>query len=270
MAYASFHNNTDNEGRPLKQNDLTSGGLNESKAIAKIYGYMGIALLITGVVAFFGAWLFSSQINRWLGMGIAQGLEKADGWCITLLVTWIVSFIALLILSFVIPVRAARSGKSLWVPYILYAFFMGLVCTAILLAGIRFYIIAEAFGITALGFTGMFLIGWFGKKSIPILGYVAMILGIGVLLVALVGIITFLAHGMTADQFFWFDVGISTVIIVVLLLITAVDTYRVKKIIANSGETTNIYLYCSYIMYCDFISILIRVILVLARTQGRN
>ena len=267
MAYASFHQDPDSN-TPSKQNTLSDGGLSDSKAIAKIYGYMAIALLITGVVAFLAAWLFSTKINEWRAAGIDKGVTNP--WSIGLIVTWVVSLIALLILSFVIPVRAAKGGKSLWVPYILYSVFMGLLLTAILLTGIKFYVIAEAFGVTTLGFTAMFLIGWFSKKGVPILGFVAMVLGTMILLVGMVGLFTFLFHGMTIDQFFWFDLGIEAAIIVVLMLITAVDTFRIKRIVANSGESTNIYLFCSYVMYCDFISILIRVLYILARLQGRN
>ncbi|MCR5348985.1 MAG: Bax inhibitor-1 family protein [Bacilli bacterium] len=268
MAYASFHQNPNDPQTPIKQNDITSGGLSQGKALAKIYGYMAIALLVTGVVAFFTAWLFSSKINEWLAQGIAQGVTSP--WSIALIAAWVVSLIGLLILSFVIPVNARKKGSGLWFPYILFSIFMGVLLSAILLTGVKFYIIAEAFGITALAFVGMFLIGWFTKKDISILAYIAMILGLGVLAVAIVGFITFLLHGMTADQWFWFDIGIEAAIIVVLLLITAVDTFRIKKIVANSGESNNIYLYCAYVMYCDFISILIRVIYILARTQGRN
>ena len=270
MAYASFHNDPSSPNQPLKQNELSSGGLNDTKAIAKIYGYMGIGLLITGVVAFLVAWLISSQVNRLLAEGLQESIDKADGWLIGFIVAWVVSLVALLILSFVIPVRAARNGKSLWVPYVLYCVFMGVLLTAILLAGVSFYIIGEAFGITVLGFTAMFLIGWFTKKTISVFGYISMILGVGILIAGLAGLITFLVRGMTINQFFWFDLLIQLAIIVLLLLVTAIDTFRIKTIVARSGESTNIYLFCAYVMYCDFISILVRVIYVLARTQGRK
>ena len=266
MAYASFHQDSNN---PVRQREITEGGLSQGKALAKIYGYMGIGLLITGVIAFFGAWLFSSQINKWLADGI-QNVPFANAWIIGLFIAWGISFIGLLVLSFVIPMRAARSGKSLWVPYILYSVFMGILLIAVLLTGIPFWMIGEAFGITCLAFGAMFLIGWFTKKDISILGYIAMILLFTVLIASLVGVLTFIFRGMTVNQFFWFDIAIQGVMILVIMLITAVDTWRIKKIVANAGESSNIYLYCAFVMYTDFITLLLRILYIIARLQGRK
>ena len=266
MAYASFH-----DSNPTEPRELTSGGLSESKAIAKIYGYMGIGLLVTGLVAFFGAWLFSSQINQWLspeGFADFSKVDLAKGWTIALFASWIVSLIALLILSFVIPIKMARGNGSIWVPYILYSFFMGVLLTAVLLAGIPFYMIGEAFGITVLAFGGVFAIGWFTKKNLSILGYIAFFLLFAILITALVGGITLIFRG-TPTQRFWFDIGIQGAMILVIMLITAVDTWRIKKIVANAGNSTNIYLYCAYVMYTDFISLFIRILYIIARLQKR-
>lgn len=266
MAYASFHQDPQ---EPVRQRDITDGGLSQGKALAKIYGYMGIGLLVTGLIAFFGAWLFSSQINKWLADGIGN-VPLANTWIITLFVLWIISIIGILVLSFVIPIRAARSGKSLWVPYILYSVFMGILLIAVLLTGIPFWMIGEAFGITCLAFGAMFLIGWFSKKDLSILGYIGMILLFTVLLVAIVGVITFFFHGMSIDQYFWFDIAIEGIMILAIMLITAFDTWRIKRIIANAGESENIYLYGAYVMYTDFISLLLRILYIIARVAGRN
>lgn len=268
MGYASFHNQEASEPR-----ELTSGGLSESKAIAKIYGYMGIGLLITGVIAFFGAWLFSSQINAWLGADgflVPEKISVSQTWTIILFGSWIVSFIGLLVLSFVIPIKAARGTGSLWVPYILYSVFMGILLTAVLLAGIPFWMIGEAFGITTLAFGAMFALGWFSKKDLSILAYIAMFILFAVLITAIVGTITFLVRGSTANQRFWLDMGISGAMVLVIMLITAVDTWRIKKICSKAGASTNLYLYCAYVMYTDFITLLLRILYIIARAQGRK
>lgn len=270
MPYASFH---EDPKTPVRQREITEGGLSQGKAIAKIYGYMGIGLLVTGIVSFLLAWLFSSQINACLdsrGLVDPSKISLANTWLVAIFVSWGISFVGILVLSFVIPIRAARSGKSLWVPYILYSVFMGVILTAILLAGIPFWMIGEAFGITCLAFGAMFAIGWFTKKDLSILAYIAMVLLFGVLLAAIVGLIVFLVRGSTANERFWFDILINAAIIVVVMLVTAVDTWRIKKIIANAGESENIYLYGAYVMYTDFITLLIRILLILARTQSRN
>lgn len=264
MAYASFHETHE----PTEPREITEGGLSQGRAIAKIYGYMGIGLLITGIVAFGVAWLFASNIDF-----VTQGVDifkSMTNWTIALIVSWVVSFIGILILSFVIPVRAAKSGKSLWVPYILYTIFMGIILSAVLLTGIPFWMIGEAFGITCLAFLGMFLIGWFTKKDISILAYIAMIILMSALLIGLVVLLLYLFGRMSWYTFRWFDVAISAAIILVVMLITAVDTFRIKQIIARGGATENLYLFGAYVMYTDFITLLIRILLLIAKLQGNR
>ena len=259
MPYASVHQNQDPSEKftPEQRQSFSSG-----KSIARVYGYMGIGLAITGVVAFLVSWLFSSAINT------ADGIQIKQGWLGGLVATWLISAIVVLILSFVIPIKAARGKSSLWVPYILYAVAMGFLLSIILLSGIDFYIIGEAFAITALSFTGMFMIGWFSKRNLSWLSFVALNFLWMLLLTSLIGGITFAVRG-NADGLFWFDIGIQAAIIAVILLVTAVDTWRIRKILETSDPNNNLYLYGAYIMYTDFISVLIRVIYILSRTQNR-
>jgi FtsH-binding integral membrane protein len=51
------------------------------------------------------------------------------------------------------PFLSSRTGKAPWFGYILYALCMGLSLSVILLVGIPFDLIGEAFGITALVFS---------------------------------------------------------------------------------------------------------------------
>lgn len=267
MAYASFHD----AHEPVEPREITDGGLSQGKAIAKIYGYMGIGLLITGLVAFFSAWLFISNIAFVNAQGQIVLFDNIRGWGLAVIVTWIVSLIAIIILSFVIPVRAARSGKSLWVPYVLYCIFMGFLLSAVLLTGIPFWMIGEAFGLTCLAFAGMFAIGWFAKKDISILGFIALNLLMAALLVGLVtALIYVFGNVMSWFVFRWIDVGISAIMIVAIMLITAVDTYRIKQIVARGGATTNLYLFGAYVMYTDFIALLLRILYLIARLQGNR
>lgn len=264
MAYASFHESQE----PTQPRDITDGGLSQGKAIAKIYGYMGIGLLLTGIVAFFTAWLFASNID-FVTDGVSIFVKRTP-WVYGLIAAWVVSLVGLLILSFVIPVRASREGKSLWVPYVLYTIFMGVLLSAVLLTGIPFWMIGEAFGVTCLAFGGMFAIGWFTKKDISILGYIAMMLLMTVLVVALVAALLYVFGRIGFYTFRWIDVGISAIMVVVVMLITAVDTYRIKKIVANAGASSNIYLFCAYVMYTDFIALLLRILYIIARLQGNK
>ena len=262
MAYASFKNG--NQPRPVNK-AVEDPSFNQSKALAKVYGYMFVGLLITAAVCFLASWFFSTHINEVLNIG-----GNITGWAIALIATWVVSAIILLVLSFVIPIKAATGKGSLWFPYVLYSTCMGLLLTVILLSGISFYIIGEAFGITTLVFGGVAIIGWKSKKDLSFLGFFSLILLFAILLVGLIGFITFALRGWNADQYFWFDFGIQIAIIGVLLIVTLVDSNRIKKILMNSGECENMYLYGAFVMYTDFISILVRVILILARFANRR
>ena len=269
MAYASFGKN----GKPVRERQLTENGMSEGRAIAKIYGYMGIGLLITGVIAFLFAWLISGHVNSLMnesGVFDPDKIDLAEGWILFMFGAWIVSAIAILVLSFVIPIRAALSGKSLWVPYILYAIFMGVLLSAVLLAGVPFYLIGEAFAVTSLAFGAMFLIGWFSKKNLSVLLFIAMGLFFGVIIATLIGVVTFLVRGGSTEGRFWFDVIIQGVMIIVVMLITAFDTWRIKRIVARAGESSNIYLYCAFVMYTDFITLLLRILALLSKLQGHN
>ena len=264
MAYASFHESHS----PDDVRELTEEGVSQGKAIAKVYGYMGIGLLITGVIAFVVAWLFAS--NTTIGSDGVRIFDNINGWVTGLIISWVVSFVAILVLSFVIPLRAAKSGKSLWVPYILYCIFMGVLLSAVLLTGIPFWMVGEAFGITCLAFVAMFAIGWFSKKDISILGFIAMNLLFMVMIVGLVTLLLFLFGRMSFYTFRWIDVGISAIVVVAVMLITAVDTYRIKQIVSKGGATNNLFLFAAYVMYTDFITLLLRILYIIARLQGNK
>ena len=259
MAYASFKERE----RPVN-NAVNEPSFNLSKALAKVYGYMFLGLLITAVVCFFVSWLFSSHINALIASG-----GNFDSWGIALVATWVVSGIILLVLSFVIPMKAAFGKGSLWVPYILYSICMGLLLTVVLLSGISFYVVGEAFAITTVAFGAMALIGIKSKKDLSVLGFLAMALLLLVLLVGLVGIILLAVNGWKANQVFWFDIGISAAVVGILLIVTMVDSWRIKKILLNSGDCENMCLYGAFVMYSDFISILIRVLYILSKLQRR-
>ncbi|MCR5491451.1 MAG: Bax inhibitor-1 family protein [Bacilli bacterium] len=259
MAYASF--NKGQQERPVN-NRVNEAGFNQSKALAKVYGYMFLGLLITGVVCFFASWFFSSHINELLNNG-----ESVGGWGVALVASWIVSGLICIILSFVIPVKAAFGKSSLWFPYILFTVSMGVLLTAVLLTGIKFYIVGEAFGITTLVFGGMALIGWRSKRDLSIFGFIAMMILWSILVFSMVGIITLAFTGWNANATFWFNIGIEGAIIGVLLIVTMVDSWRIKKILTNAGDCENMYLYGAFVMYTDFIAIFLRVLYILAKLQ---
>lgn len=254
MGYANYQ-----QQRPVEPSPETVAKV-QGKGLARIYGYMGLGLAITAIVAVLVAWFFSSHVNS------VSSLQKQDNWVIAYLATIIGSGIACLILGIWIPVRMVRNKRSLWVPYILYCLFMGALLSIILVAGISWAIIGEAFGISAAAFLIMFFIGYFAKKDLSLFAYIGIaILSMAMLVIAFWMIIAAIQGGFqTLSRL---DIVYSVIVCVIMLLFVVIDGIRVKRIAAAGESSTNLHLYCAYVMYSDFITLLVRVIYILARTQ---
>lgn len=259
MAYATYREQRPVDPQQQQENQSKITG----KGLARIYGYMGIGLAITAAIAVLVAWFFSSRIN------FASSNLTAEKWFFGYIGTVIACGIGCIILSFVVPVMAASGKHSIWVPYILFTVFMGGLLSIILTAGISWQIIGEAFGISAAAFLIMFFIGYFSKKDISLPAYFL----IGMLSMALLVFLfwsIFAAIGGGWQTLRTLDIIYSVIICVIMLLFIAIDGYRAKQIAGKGGATNNIYLYCAFVMYSDFISLLVRVIYLLSILQRKN
>ena len=257
MAYAQFR-----EQRPYEPDQQQQEVEVKGKGLARIYGYMAINLAVTAVVAILVAWFFSSHINSF------ESIQQANGYVTAYFATLIVSFIAILILGIWLPVRLVRGKHSLWVPYILYGVFMGALLSVVLIAGISYAIIGEAFGIAAAAFLIMFFIGYFSKKDFSLPAYIAIgFLSMAMLLVVFWLIIGAASGGLDRLGVYRLDMIYSGIVCLIMLIFIAIDGHRVKQIAAQGSASNNMYLYCAYVMYSDFITLLLRVIYILARTQ---
>ena len=234
------------------------------KILARVYGYMAIGLLITAAVSLLVAWIFSSRINS------VASLDEKNAWTIGYMATVISCGVVILIMTFALPIGLARNKHSIWPYYIIYAIAMGGLLSAFLLAGISWYTIGEAFGITAAGFLVMFLIGWFSKANITFAGYVVtMILSMALLFGAVWGLV-WLINGMTWQQYYTWNLIMSGIIVVITLIVIAIDSYNIKKTLERGENSSNIVLYCAFCMYSDFIALLIRVLYILAISQKNS
>ena len=54
------------------------------------------------------------------------------------------------------------------------------------------------------------------------------------------------------------------------IVIAAIDTFNIKRILSNGENSSNLTLYCAFMMYSDFISIFIRVLYILLLTTRRD
>lgn len=228
-----------------KQKEVSS-----SKFLAKVFGYMFIGLAITAIVALVWALIVAKVYAGTDGTLSEEGATVA-------VVTGIACLIGCLIVSLVNTFISIATGKAPWVGFILYAIFVGGTFSLILLAGVSLAVIAEAFGITALAFGSMFLVGYFSKKNLNWLTLVAMGLGISILMTSLFWGIFYLVSpkaGIVVDYL------ISLGIIAIAMIFVAVDTYNMKKIAEKGQANNNLALYCAFNMYSDFLMIFLRVL----------
>ena len=236
--------------------------------LSKVFGMMFICLLITTVVA------------AGFGYGFQMLLVKTatvDGDVIifneqvvtTLVATLIVSAIALLIMSFVLPITFMRGKHNIIVPLMIYVVLMGILLSAFTFIT-DWVILVESFGITTLIFGTMALLGYISKGRLAGIGVILLGLIIGALLLSLMNWVMILIGGISQSNITisWI---VSLMIFAFLMLVTLYDVNRIKKIAENGAtQNNNLVNYCAFILYSDFISILIRVIYFMMLISGRR
>ena len=218
---------------------------NRALNMAKVYGYLFLALLFTGGIAFGVGYLFT----HWL----VANQEQASAGIIAMLIT---SAVGLLILSFVVHGVAFRNKHSVLPYYIAYVTLMGVLLSTFTMF-IDWRILGVAFGITSLIIGLDAIVALFAKGNF---NWVAM-MGITLLLGA--GIVFLFSFLMIL----WFPTVfgpilylIDFVVFIAIVLLTLVDIVRITKIAEQGDMSTNLALYCSFIIYTDFIYIFIRIV----------
>lgn len=257
MAYASYPQGGAS-GPSNSSFSGQSGIVDAKKTLAKCFGYMALGLLISAVVAL----LSSVGFVYWLAWDPSTGE-------IGYLAVMVTTLIALLVDGFIVNIVIAKNKRSAWVPYILYCVFMGLFLSSFLVFGIDFLTIAEAFGITAVVFLVMFLIGYFSKANLNIFGMVlGMVAMLGLMFASWWGLMVLITGNPWS--MYLYDMIVSGAIMILAILAVAVDSYNIKRLIERGDGIKNLALYCAYCMYCDFVVILVRVLLVLASAKGNS
>lgn len=248
--------------------ERTGKGLTASKALAKTFGYMGIGLAITAVVTFAVA-LFFVYVLKFPNLNViqstAQLTAEQNRALVTYVVTMIVSLIVLLIDHFVFYAVCTRGKHSAWVPYIIYTVAMGTLMSGFLLMGIDFQTMGLAFGIAAIVFLALFLIGYFSKANLNILGFIAMGAFFMIVMMGFMFGILFLITG----TFNVFNLIVTIAFTAIILISTAVDAYNIRRILAKAEGNNNVILFCAFTMYADFILILLRVLALIVRLKGK-
>lgn len=257
----SFDNNNSAKlnGRTVTEKTKTTS--ESANFIGKVFLTMFAGLLITTLVAVGLGFLFAALYEP------VAGTEQADSLITGLVIAYIISFIGILVLSFVIPITFARGKHNILIPGIIYTVLMGVVFTAVILVTDP-VVLAYSLGITTAIFGLMALIGLLGKGSMK--GITIAIIGLlsGIVLLVVANLIFMWVFPAMFTTLYWV---ISFAYFGVILLITIWDMRNIKYL-ATKGENTgnNVVLYCAYMIYVDFITILLRVIYYLAIASGRK
>lgn len=211
----------------------------ENKIFSKVYGWMFIGLLISFITGYY----VSTQPN------IIYNLFNKGMFFILVLVE-----IGLCIwLSAGIRKMQTSTAKIL---FGLYSFVTGLTFSTIFVA-YRIDSIIMVFGITALTFAIMALVGTFTNIDLTKLGT---ILFMGLLGIIIASIINIFIGSQTLD------LGIIIIGIVIFTLYIAYDVQKVKYI-AQTLEEDKAAIICAFELYLDFINLFIKLLRLFGKSK---
>lgn len=233
-----------------------------NRLLARTLGYFSAALLLTGVVAFAFAWIMSALFID------SSGYISETG-ATVLLITLFASLIAGIVTGFVFTKNVATKANPPWISYFLYSAIEGILFGSfIIIPGVTFGLIGEAFLITFLTFFACFLIGYFAKGELSILKFLAAALGIGILISSIIFLPIYV---FTGYQGVWlFDFGISVAVVIIAAILVALDARNLKKMASAAANNRNVAMMCAMNLYCDFMIILVRVLYLLLLTRRRD
>lgn len=234
-----------------------------TKFLGVVFLYMFLGLAITALTAlgfaFFLATAFRDPVQP---SGLSDLGQEI------LIFSVIGSAIVAIVDSFVMPAASRRSGKAPWFGYILYAVCMGIALSVVLLAGVSFALIGEAFGLTSLVFLAMALVGIFSKVNLTPLAFVGISLLLGLFLLSIFWGITYWVNpGLFLEGYGVTYMVVSLILIVVMMLFTAYDVNRMVAIADQGMATKNTALYCAFSLYGDFLVLFIRILYLLLATR---
>ena len=259
--FNSFNNqnNESNNQVVYDFSDKQSKGL----FLTKVFGMMFICLLITTLVAAGLGFPFQYLLTKTM---VVEGEVASydQNLCTGFLVMLVASAIGLLVMSFVLPMMFAKGKHNIIVPLMIYVVLMGVLLSTLVIF-LDWVILAEAFGITCLIFGVMALLGYVSKGKLTGIGFILLGLLIGAGALSLVNWLMIFIGGMIQPQNIMLSWIVSLMIFAFLMFVTLYDVYRIKKIAENgSQQNNNLVYYCAYILYSDFIALLVRVVYYLA------
>ena len=265
--YGNYYNKDEYSGSSQSVYDF-SDKRSKGAFLTKVFGMMFICLLITTVVAAGFGYGFQYALVKTATID-GDTVILSESLVTALVATLIVSAIVLLIMSFVLPITFMRGKHNIIVPLMIYVTVMGVLLSAFTFL-VDWVILVEAFGITTLIFGVMGLLGYVSKGRLTGIGVILLGLILGAALLSLMNWLMILIGGVKESNITisWI---VSLMIFAFLMLVTLYDVNRIRRIAENgSRQDNNLVNYCAFILYSDFISILVRVIYFLALITGRR
>lgn len=238
--------------------------------LTKVFGLMALLLLITTAVAAGLGYGIQALITHTPGYDPTAPLDTLPAnILLVFLATVLVSAVGLIVMSFVLPIVFARGKHNILVPLIIYVVLMGILLSLFTFM-FDWIILVEAFGITTLIFGLMAFLGYVSKGKLTGIGFILLGLAIGAGVLSLTNWLMIIIGGIRPENIMlsWI---VSLIVFAFLMLVTLYDVYRIKKIAENgSKQDNNLTYYCAFILYSDFIALLIRVVYFLALIMGKR
>ena len=265
-------NSFKNEGKDSSSQVVYDFSDKQSKGafLTKVFGMMFLCLLITTVVAAGVGYGIQALLTHSASYDPNAPLEALDANILTVfLIVVLTSALGLIVMSFVLPAVFARGKHNIIVPLMIYVTLMGLLLSTFTFI-FDWIILVEAFGITSLIFGIMAFLGYISKGRLAGIGFILLGLLIGAAVLSLVNWLMILIGGVK-EQNVMLSWIVSLIVFAFLMLVTLYDVHRIKKIAENGAQQdNNLTYYCAYILYSDFIAILVRVIYYLAIFAGKR
>lgn len=214
-----------------------------SKFYSKVYGYLGLGILLSAMTSYVMLNYFKAQVAQFL-----------NGGSLYLLLLWGVQIGLVVYLG---KNAFTNSGKTL-VGYMVYTVLTG-ITLSLTLAMYTTGTIVLAFTTTAGMFIGMSLIGIFIKKDLTAMGHAMYSLLIGALIAIVLNV--FFMKSSAVDLF------ISLAMVVIFSGLIAYDNQKIKKMYLQAGEQTasGLAVYCALTLYLDIVNLFIYLLRIFGR-----
>jgi len=262
--------NSQNNGSNHQQVYDFSDKQSKGTFLSKVFGMMFICLLITTAVAAGLGYGIQALITHTPGYDPNAPLDTLPANILTVFVIMVlISAVGLLVMSFVMPITFIRGKHNIIVPLMIYVVLMGILLSLFTFM-FDWIILVEAFGITTLIFGLMAFLGYISKGRLAGIGFILLGLIIGAVALSLVNWLMILFGGIQEKNITisWI---VSLMVFAFLMFVTLYDVNRIKKIAETGAQhDNNLTYYCAFILYSDFISILIRVVYYLAILTGKK